>query len=339
MTHTKRLLVVICMLAVVRIATADTTAVVPHSMVASLMSNHKDDPKRAGIKDEVLITVASPQHLLNDAQQIPSNIVLYIEGMAVPGIPAPWIEMSPDSSTGTFTFVLTSNDSTCAFFNKLIAARGANEFFETQTVVSIGTLTTLPLPPQVRGTRAFTIVLFSSMLFYTCVVAFIVLIIIFFFVARSSDILRDSTDPAPVAPKRKPYSLARSQMALWFFLIMGAFMLLWTMTGRTDTIQISLVALMGISAATGLGALMIDNNDSNTAAAAAYSSEGFFRDILSNNGSISLHRFQIFGWTLVLGIVFIVSVFRNLAMPEFNSTLLILMGVSSGTYLGYKVKE
>lgn len=51
---------------------------------------------------------------------------------------------------------------------------------------------------------------------------------------------------------------------------------------------------------------------------------------------ISFHRFQIIVWTLVLGVVFCSEVLTKLSMPTFDSTLLILMGISSGTYLGFK---
>ena len=51
---------------------------------------------------------------------------------------------------------------------------------------------------------------------------------------------------------------------------------------------------------------------------------------------VSFHRFQILVWTLVLGITFVVQVWRHLAMPEFGGTLLGLMGVSAGTYIGFK---
>jgi hypothetical protein len=51
---------------------------------------------------------------------------------------------------------------------------------------------------------------------------------------------------------------------------------------------------------------------------------------------MSFHRFQMIVWTLVLGVVFCSEVLTKLAMPTFDSTLLILMGISSGTYLGFK---
>jgi hypothetical protein len=47
----------------------------------------------------------------------------------------------------------------------------------------------------------------------------------------------------------------------------------------------------------------------------------------------------MFIWTIVLALVFVVSVYRLLGMPQFNDTLLALMGISSGTYLGFMIAE
>lgn len=76
-----------------------------------------------------------------------------------------------------------------------------------------------------------------------------------------------------------------------------------------------------------------------TPAASRGVSNGFLRDILSDASGYSFHRFQIFAWTIVLGIIFISSVYNTLTMPEFSPTLLGLMGLSSGTYLGFKFPE
>ncbi len=76
-----------------------------------------------------------------------------------------------------------------------------------------------------------------------------------------------------------------------------------------------------------------------TPSASAGVSKGFLRDILSDSAGYSFHRFQIFAWTIVLGIIFISSVYNNLTMPEFSATLLGLMGISSGTYIGFKFPE
>jgi len=68
-------------------------------------------------------------------------------------------------------------------------------------------------------------------------------------------------------------------------------------------------------------------------------SKGFLHDILSDGENISFHRFQMVVWTLVLGVIFAWSVYRNMMMPEFDASLLTLMGISSGTYVGFKFPE
>ncbi|HEY0549914.1 MAG TPA: hypothetical protein VGF13_09950, partial [Verrucomicrobiae bacterium] len=72
---------------------------------------------------------------------------------------------------------------------------------------------------------------------------------------------------------------------------------------------------------------------------APQASRGFLPDILSDCGSYSFHRFQIFAWTIVLAVIFVTSVYNNLKMPEFSATLLGLMGISAGTYIGFKIPE
>jgi hypothetical protein len=66
-------------------------------------------------------------------------------------------------------------------------------------------------------------------------------------------------------------------------------------------------------------------------------SAGFWRDLVCDErGSAALDRFQIIAWTLVLGGIFISSVIWELTMPEFSATMLTLMGISSGAYIGFK---
>ncbi|MEK6708063.1 MAG: hypothetical protein AABY81_04550 [Pseudomonadota bacterium] len=68
-------------------------------------------------------------------------------------------------------------------------------------------------------------------------------------------------------------------------------------------------------------------------------SAGFLRDICDDGNGLSFHRLQVVIWTMVLGVVFIGSVARVMSMPEFSETLLILLGISNGTYLGFKFPE
>lgn len=67
------------------------------------------------------------------------------------------------------------------------------------------------------------------------------------------------------------------------------------------------------------------------------SSRGFLRDLLWDGNGVSLHRLQAVLWTVTLGVVFLLEVYRVLGMPDFNATLLALLGISNGTYVGFKL--
>lgn len=67
--------------------------------------------------------------------------------------------------------------------------------------------------------------------------------------------------------------------------------------------------------------------------------KGFWKDLIHDATGPSFHRFQIVVWTLLLGVVFIRYVMWYVAMPTFDTTMLALMGISGGTYLGFKIQE
>ncbi|ABF42093.1 hypothetical protein Acid345_3092 [Candidatus Koribacter versatilis Ellin345] len=223
------------------------------------------------------------------------------------------------------------------------------------------------------------------------IVALLVLLVV---IAIRSDVLRDTSSDIPKLPLRLPYSLGRVQMAFWFYLTVASYLYIWLMTTDKNSLTTSVLTLIGISAGTGLSAVIVDHQKSDDAkttravlmteigalqqrikdlaaaapaagtdaakelsikqdllavaqnkllyappVSSAPSSMGFFRDIVRDGCGVSFHRFQIAVWTLVLGIIFVRAVYGDLAMPDFSGTLLGLMGISSGTYLGFKFPE
>ena len=74
-------------------------------------------------------------------------------------------------------------------------------------------------------------------------------------------------------------------------------------------------------------------------AIAPFVSEGWFKDIVTDNNGTALHRLQVVCWTALLGVVFLIGVWRDLAMPQFDGTLLALMAVSGAGYVGFKYPE
>jgi hypothetical protein len=267
-----------------------------------------------------------------------------------------------------------------------------------------------------NGSAKAKLVVFPNPEIYVFLVAMIVTMILFVYLARKSDIIRDA-GPQPEnldscgGPRRKPYSLARTQMACWFFVVIACYVFIWIITNDIKTLSATALMLIGISSATALGSAAVDSgkranqdnlkgfvdqqlkqrevelvrlqsritaeneltkatSDSGCCGEKTQevislqgdsdakqreiqqleqqkndlqekinprSSQGFIADILSDDYGISFHRFQMVGITLVLIIIFVVSVVRSLTMMDFDSELLALMGISSGTFIGLKL--
>jgi hypothetical protein len=233
-------------------------------------------------------------------------------------------------------------------------------------------------------------------------VLFLMAIILFVKYARETNIIRDSGElPAPPAgtpAQKKAYSLARTQMAVWTFLVGGALVFLFLVTWNENTLSSGVLVLIGISFGTTLMAATADKappsavdvalakkdadekiaasqDASNKAAAetdpvkkpvaqkeaddkavaAKYAAdkfaslqkgiseiphptEGFLTDLLTEGGGPSFHRYQMVLFTVILAVIFVAKTASTLVMPEFDATLLGLMGISSGTYLGFKLQ-
>src|SRR2546423_1388430 len=62
-------------------------------------------------------------------------------------------------------------------------------------------------------------------------------------------------------------------------------------------------------------------------------------DWLTDGDVYSFHRYQMLAWTLVLGLFFIAKVWSKWELPIFDGTTLALLGITSGTYLGFKLQK
>lgn len=163
------------------------------------------------------------------------------------------------------------------------------------------------------------------------------LLILLVYLATQTNILRDR-GPSPAGGYR-PYDVGRVQTAFWFFIVSISYLCIWLITGDIDSLTPATLGLLGISAATALGPALITDagNKTDQTSTNGTPSRGFFTDILSDADGYSFHRFQLVLWTTLLGLIFVASVYNNLAMPRFTGPLLALMGISAGTYLGFEL--
>jgi hypothetical protein len=287
----------------------------------------------AGMGDRVTIEVENFPKLLAEANGNCASIVLFLDT-----VPMNLTPESCNSQGGTVRYLLVRNEKNDDAWHWLL---GSPHGFTRNIRVSVGT----GMNAIATRVENFPLRVIPPMAFYLWLAITFAGAVLFVYLCRSTGLIRGSRTAAN-RPTDKPYSLANFQMAFWFFLVVAAYAFMWMITGELDTITASILALIGIGAGTALGSAMIDsgaNADSaektGTMADEGQRTRGFLLDVLDDGGGISFHRFQMFVWTLVLGIIFCASVYRHIAMPDFSATLLGLMGISSGTYLGFKFPE
>lgn len=152
---------------------------------------------------------------------------------------------------------------------------------------------------------------------------------------KYSGMLRDAGTPALPACQRS-YSLGRVQMAWWFAIVIGTYIFLWTLTGQVPVMSTQALALAGLSSATGLTAAALDAGQGRPAPC---SSGNLLLDLLTDANGVTIYRFQLLVSNLLFGLFFLASVVRELAMPDFDPSVLTLLGLSAATYTGFKIPE
>jgi hypothetical protein len=108
-------------------------------------------------------------------------------------------------------------------------------------------------------------VMHFGLIFWVFLVTFLLLGGILCTNDRAKQMLRDSGEV--IDGKQAAYSLSRVQMAYWFTIVIVSYVFIWLITGDRDTVNDSVLALIGISAGTFLGAVSIDANKKGEAQA------------------------------------------------------------------------
>lgn len=153
----------------------------------------------------------------------------------------------------------------------------------------------------------------------------------FFVLASTTNLIRIGNDDSP-------FSLALTQLSFWSIVVASSFVYIWIVTDETPPITGSTLILLSVSALTTAGSKLVDIR-AKTDAGTHVLSVSFMQDILKDDLGYSVHRAQMFMWTVILGIVFLSNVIRLQQIPQLDESLLALMGISSGAYVGLKTME
>ena len=136
----------------------------------------------------------------------------------------------------------------------------------------------------------------------------------------------------------RQWSLSKIQMSLWTVIFSLSYVVLSSIRGDFMDITDGMFWLMGISSTTAVGAkaIVVANIDSvNTTNPSRLLSD--YDDNYGANGGyrLSLHRCQMALWTVIVAAMSVVGVVTTMHLPDIPNQLLLLMGVSGGTYLGF----
>jgi len=290
-------------------------------------------------------------------------VTLYLHGVEMKDLPLTLSRSTPGDAMFTFTLHRASDsDNNRDAWTRLLGSQHGAVKREMELAVAVGSV---DLPTSVSQTIHFQVETPARLgaLIGIGLLAFAGLYVWF---VGSPSILRDA--------KHGPYSLGRSQMAFWFLLVIVCLVSTLIATGGLERLPPQVLILLGISSATGFASRVINNTkranltaEQNALETAKQSNaptfllgggaarlqeiadalqlptlstwKDFLMDICSDGDGISIYRVQVVFWTIVLGGVFVWTVTQVVAMPEFPEGLLMLLGISNGTYVALKVPE
>ena len=185
------------------------------------------------------------------ANNNPAKLVPYLNGLAIRGNYPQEIHTSQNHLH--FHLSITAQNK-----KAWVDLLGSPEGIRRPVAVSVGLEDQSPFDTAYDDTNKRPLTVISP--WYGTLASIIVLTTLaqFLWLARRTSIIRE---PGPkVAGKLRPYSLDRTQMAFWFFLIYASYVVIWLITDALDTITASLLGLMGISAGTALSEALIDSS-------------------------------------------------------------------------------
>ena len=312
-------------------------------IVSIVVEQDTDRPIKGefGLGDTLVVQLepGNLAEMITQAQVERQPLGLFVGGWFLPGIPALPQPGVPD----VLRYYLERTDDNEAVWSRILGRRFLVS--KEPVHVTVGT-------PNGRVVAAsdvrMGVELMDSRIAVVLGLAILLILGLTAYLAFRTAILRESQFRLPDG-RMASYSLGRSQMAFWFINIFVSYLFIWAITGAIPEITTSVLTLLGIGGATALGARILDDNklgqrkeqDPPRAEATIQPSRSFLADLIQdyNQGGYSLPRVQMVMWTGAMFVVFWTSVLQKLAMPDFDNTTLALMGISSGTYLGFKIPE
>lgn len=297
--------------------------------------------------DIIAILINHPAEFLKLRPTDQSKLILFADGIQLDGIYSHRFEKLSNQTVASgqinfpdslwIPFELTRNSQTQEAWKTLY--RINNHWYDNEDIITadLGWEGMFPIN-QSNTSKAKTrisLVFYQPFIFWIWFVFYALFIVLFIYLCAKTNIIRESC-----GNNKGAFSLSQTQLVFWTVVVIGGFIYSVVLTDLTNSLNSSVLLLLGISIGTSGIANSIDyykRQKNNVMALKPH--RNFLFDILSDGDNISVQRAQILMWNIVFGIYFITFTIDNKTMPEFSDTLLVLSGVSSSFYLGGKITE
>jgi hypothetical protein len=297
--------------------------------------------------DVIRIKIAHPQSFLESKPQDKSKLLLFIDGIPFNGVYSSYFEQYSKldiknktyklQDTVTIPFVLVRNVDAKPTWDYLYHK---SDFFDRKITVevSIGWEGMFPLTLAPGADYRINIDFFHELELEVSLIFYLAFIGFFVYKASTTDMLRENSNPA-TPDEKGPFSLAQTQLAFWTVLAVGGFFYTLILTDIANSLNTSILLLLGITVSTSAVASYIDYYKKMTSTITAKVKSNFLKDILSDGNTYSVQRVQTAVWNLVIGLYFIYYTIVNKSMPVIPYTLLYLTGISAAAYVANKRTE
>jgi hypothetical protein len=298
-----------------------TGSMLIEKIVLKPVNGEPTDGEIAKFGDTIEFTISNIERMY-DKRTLTNPIILYANRLPLEGIVGHF--MITDMKKVEFILVQSAIDH--SDWNEILRTGFNKKTLFINVGLKDGSLmteTSVPMPFHLRSMLEF--IPFLLLVFF--------LVVLTVYLVWKKGLLRVNTGGD------NSYSLSTLHLFFWTSIILISYAVIWYTCNDINAMEPSCLILIGISAGTASAGTIINNSLKKSQSpdpADVNKSEGFFNDIFSENKAISIHRYQIVVFNLVVGVFFLYNVFSELKMPVLNETILTLLGISSATYASLK---
>jgi hypothetical protein len=302
-------------------------------VTATASADEVTTPLDASLGDPIFVPIDVPCPTPTDI----GKSQLIVNGMQL-GLMAQGCHAAVDGKKATMQFILTGVDQeqleNSGAWHTLIGLpfTGKGSVFDREVEVGVA-IGSANVAPTGFATLHF---LWPIWRFWTATIVVVGIGVILVALGIRTALLRDVGVTTAVPARQRTFSLARTQMAWWTFVIAASYVYRWMTRDTIPALNGQALALMGVYSVLAVVSRGVDLSRGTSFPPVT---PHFLNDLISDESGVAIHRLQMLIFTVIVGLVFLHTVITTGTMPVIEPYTLTLIGISGATYIGFKSTE